>query len=89
MENKGKWVDASMAEHAAVSVLYLEKSEVLQVHVGAKMGESARDMYHEKGSRFSYPVLDPPYEVSRTAVDHADPAAFALAFAAAFLVAWS
>jgi hypothetical protein len=89
MENRGKWVDASMAERAAVSVLDLEKAGVSEVQVDAKMGESARDMSHEEGSRFSYPVLDPPYAVSRTAVDHADPAAFALAFAAAFIAAWS
>jgi hypothetical protein len=89
MENRGKWVDASMAERAAVSVLDLERTEVSEVQVDAKMGESARDMSHEQASRFSYPVLDPPYEVSRTAVDHADPAAFDLAFAAAILAAWS
>jgi hypothetical protein len=88
MENRGKWVDASMAERAAVSVLDLERVEVSEIQVDAKMGESARDMSHEEGSRFSYPVLEPPYEVYRTAVDHADPAACALAFAAAFLAAW-
>jgi hypothetical protein len=78
-----------MAERDAVSVIYCERTEVSDVHDDAKMGESARDVSQEHVSRFAYPVLDPAYEVSRTAGDHADPVAFALALAASFVAAWS